>query len=859
MSTQNNYIKIKAKGISPLNEEECKVQIPLKNGELWEKVYNQTAKIESIINDFKQKTNEQIPEEYIKDWKSKNQSLNMNSEIKSLIKKEIPNLYLNNNLSCKNKPIQIGQLIIPDYIGKPFSNPFEIFVFHKKNKILKVQKYPQETIQENNLNYFNISSAYCNGGNSLFISGGETENFESIQKFWKIDLEDQEILTNSMLVGKKNHSIIFIPNNFVFIVGGNDLKTFYYDIKINEFISWIDLNKKRIEPALALVNNYLYCFENVNLNINSTRNDAFTIEKTDITSENPSWILIKPNINLLFGNQKFFGVINNNSNIIFIGGNMYNEDSFIENNNGNNKYNLKYDVNLNTIEPTDIPFKEYYIKEKTFLPYNENIDYILTDFNRFHPEVLFYQKNKNKLNLVKYESFNGNNVSNVYNKSFHDNKFNLDMPILSLLKNNNNKDIKNEDNKNNEIVNMKINEPSFVDINLDINDNIKQSQQFKPPEVNAYNPDVKISLNMPNLFDESKKDLKVNDIEKNEKISESRKKKEFQIEINNPNKNTKKIDSIEVEKKNNYNTGGIKDNLESDLNNNINDNNDMGNAKENTINKNNNLKGPNNPIQNIKTNKNTSYNYIDFNQKVSLKGVILGVKRDKKENKYSNSNKKDINQNSNNINENNKRMSYPPKNINNPQENINNNHKMYYPNGYKNSSNKVYQNLKSPHKNINRQKVNLGKSMNSLTIDYTKNVDIQGVIPGKKNKSKSKSINNNINSNYINKINNPNTNNNINSNLSKKNINNQNIVMIPSNNFNTFNLLNNNEDVKGKNNYLNEKDHKLNNINDNILVKNNFNYNLTYNNNLNIGIGSNGENKKIENNVYINRETDDKK
>ena len=859
MSTQNNYIKIKAKGISPLNEEECKVQIPLKNGELWEKVYNQTAKIESIINDFKQKTNEQIPEEYIKDWKSKNQSLNMNSEIKSLIKKEIPNLYLNNNLSCKNKPIQIGQLIIPDYIGKPFSNPFEIFVFHKKNKILKVQKYPQETIQENNLNYFNISSAYCNGGNSLFISGGETENFESIQKFWKIDLEDQEILTNSMLVGKKNHSIIYIPNNFVFIVGGSDLKTFYYDIKINEFISWMDLNKKRIEPALALVNNYLYCFENVNLNINSTRNDAFTIEKTDITSENPSWILIKPNINLLFGNQKFFGVINNNSNIIFIGGNMYNEDSFIENNNGNNKYNLKYDVNLNTIEPTDIPFKEYYIKEKTFLPYNENIDYILTDFNRFHPEVLFYQKNKNKLNLVKYESFNGNNVSNVYNKSFHDNKFNLDMPILSLLKNNNNKDIKNEDNKNNEIVNMKINEPSFVDINLDINDNIKQSQQFKPPEVNAYNPDVKISLNMPNLFDESKKDLKVNDIEKNEKISESRKKKEFQIEINNPNKNTKKIDSIEVEKKNNYNTGGIKDNLESDLNNNINDNNDMGNAKESTINKNNNLKGPNNPIQNIKTNKNTSYNYIDFNQKVSLKGVILGVKRDKKENKYSNSNKKDINQNSNNINENNKRMSYPPKNINNPQENINNNHKMYYPNGYKNSSNKVYQNLKSPHKNINRQKVNLGKSMNSLTIDYTKNVDIQGVIPGKKNKSKSKSINNNINSNYINKINNPNTNNNINSNLSKKNINNQNIVMIPSNNFNTFNLLNNNEDVKGKNNYLNEKDHKLNNINDNILVKNNLNYNLTYNNNLNIGIGSNGENKKIENNVYINRETDDKK
>ena len=855
MNTQNNYIRIKAKGISPLNEEECKVQIPLKNGELWENVYKQIVKIKSIINDFKQKTNEEIPEEYIKDWKTKNQSLNMNAEIKSLITKEIPNLYLNNNLSCKNKPIQIGQLISPDYIGKPFSNPFEIFVFHKKNKILKVQKYPQETIQKNNLNYFNISSAYCNGGNSLFISGGETENLESIQKFWKIDLEDQEILTTSMLVGKKNHSIIYIPNNFIFIVGGNDLRTFYYDIKMNEFISWVDLNKKTIEPSLALVNNYLYCFENVNLKINSMRNDAFILEKTDITSENPAWMLIKPNINLLFGNQKFFGTINNNNNIIFIGGNMYNEDSFIGNNNDNNKYNLKYDVNLNTIEPTNIPFKEYYLKEKTFLPYNENIDYILPDFNRFHPEVLFYQKNKNKLSLVKYESFNGNNVSNIYNKSFHDNKFNLDMPILSSLKNDN-KDIKNEDNNNNEIENMKINEPSFVDINLDINDNIKQSPQFKPPEVNAYNPDVKISLNMPNLFDESKKDLNVKDIDKIEKISECRKEKVFQIGINIPYKNSKKTDNIE-EKKNNDNIGGIKDNLKSEINNNINNNNDMRNPKESTINKNNNLKGPNNPIQDTKTNKNSSYNCIDFNQKVSLKGVILGVKRDKKDNKNSNSNKKDTNQNSNNINQNNKRMRDPPKNVNNPQENINNNHKMIYSNGYRNSSNKVYQNMKSPHKNINRQKVNLGKSMNTLTIDFTKNVDIQGVIPGKKNKSKSRNINNNINSNNINKVNNPN--NNINSNLSKKNINNQNMVMNPSNNFNSLNLLNSKENAEGKKNSLNEKDHKIYSTTDNILVKNNLNNNLTDNNNLKIGIKSNGENKKIESNVYINRETDDKK
>ena len=47
--------------------------------------------------------------------------------------------------------------------------------------------------------------------------------------------------------------MIFIPNNYVFIVGGNDRKTFYFNIENAEVCEWADLNKIRNEPALQRI------------------------------------------------------------------------------------------------------------------------------------------------------------------------------------------------------------------------------------------------------------------------------------------------------------------------------------------------------------------------------------------------------------------------------------------------------------------------------------------------------------------------------------------------------------------------------------------------------------------------------
>ena len=119
------------------------------------------------------------------------------------------------------KPLILKEEIIPELIGKPFNDPFEIFIFNKKNKILKIQKYDKNIIEKNNLDDYGISSSYCNGNNFLFISGGENKNLEISENFWKINLETQEIDSINMNP-KKDHSMLFIPGNYVFIVGGND-------------------------------------------------------------------------------------------------------------------------------------------------------------------------------------------------------------------------------------------------------------------------------------------------------------------------------------------------------------------------------------------------------------------------------------------------------------------------------------------------------------------------------------------------------------------------------------------------------------------------------------------------------------
>ena len=250
-------------GIEPINEEKVLIKIPLENGGFWVREYFQNDLIVNVINDFKSENHTDIPKDYFMDWKSKNEILKVTDPIRSLLYDKISYPLI------KKKPLTIQENgIIPQFIGKPSNNPFEIFIFKKDDKVLKTKKFEEKIINHLGLNEYGSSSAYCNGNNKLFISGGETKDNILINKLWIIDLNNNIISDPYTIHPKKNHSMIFIPQGYVFIIGGNDKKTFYFECQAQEIYEWADLNKERNEPALQRIGSTLYCFDNANKYIN---------------------------------------------------------------------------------------------------------------------------------------------------------------------------------------------------------------------------------------------------------------------------------------------------------------------------------------------------------------------------------------------------------------------------------------------------------------------------------------------------------------------------------------------------------------------------------------------------------------
>ena len=299
-------------------------------------------------------------------------------------------------------------------------------MFNIKEKKIKIHSYSEKIINNSELCYYNdLSSSYCNGNNFLFISGGEKKNKDIINKFWKIDLKNRIIYDPIYISPKKNHSMIFLPMNYIFIVGGNDKKTFYIDIENLETYEWADLKEERIEPSLIKISNCLYCFGNNEFN--KQKGEQFTIEKTVLNQENPEWELLIPQFgsslrNLKF-TQTFFGLAKNLDNdIIFLGGNIGPNDN--DNHEFKNNINYKYSINSNTLDISDIPYIQFFLNEKTFIKYNNNTDLILPNFDRKNPEVIFYIKNKRKIRKVGCKQ-KLNKISQRENNASFDSKYEL--------------------------------------------------------------------------------------------------------------------------------------------------------------------------------------------------------------------------------------------------------------------------------------------------------------------------------------------------------------------------------------------------------------------------------------------------
>lgn len=77
-----------------------------------------------------------------------------------------------------------------NFIGRPMANPFEIYIFDLIKKIIKRVKFAKEKVEALDLDKYGVNSAFCNGINHLFISGGiDQKTKEDINLFWDIDIE----------------------------------------------------------------------------------------------------------------------------------------------------------------------------------------------------------------------------------------------------------------------------------------------------------------------------------------------------------------------------------------------------------------------------------------------------------------------------------------------------------------------------------------------------------------------------------------------------------------------------------------------------------------------------------------------
>ena len=290
-----------------------------------------------------------------------------------------------NNL---NIPENIEEHIIAntDLIGKPAINKLKYYVYDKNTKILKLNNLSKEQIniingnknnqkkQKNTLKYFSRKTTYCNAENILFIYEGN--NFDEYNNDWQndcynsnffsINLKNNEIkLISNEFPKRFLHSMIFIPDKYIFILGGkNALEMLVYFIQKESQDYYIYphfLPFQLFEPSLITIDNkYLYAFENSGLFFHILRTNFLTISPFEE-------IQLKNDLSPI--NQKFFGVVRQKDYILFLGGQMINSENFLS------KYEFEFDIYLETLKKRKKNFELLDFCEKTLIPLG-NKEYI---------------------------------------------------------------------------------------------------------------------------------------------------------------------------------------------------------------------------------------------------------------------------------------------------------------------------------------------------------------------------------------------------------------------------------------------------------------------------------------------------
>ena len=376
------------------------------NIEIFSRPYPKETKFENIIKDLniKCKSNEKYYDILNNDlnYNIKNQILNISKTINEYREnEEEKNLYINIDVKgLRDISSNCDSYIYENIrvLGKIYFSPFELYIYNILENILRKVNISEEEINYSNIEKVTNITSFCHGINKLYLFGGK-ENNNLISYFWIIDLKQLKIKKlDSNTPSRKDNSLIYIPKKYVFIIGGqNEKSVYYFDTYKEKFFTYPNLENIFIKPALILIDNtFLYVFSNIE--------NKFLIEKTNLRKE-PKWEKIIPKIpeNIIVNQQNFSVCKSDYNSIIFIGGEVINDNKENENN------IFEFDLNNNQIYQSISKYFYYNLSEKTFIPFNEYKYFLFKNNSNRDLIIIYFDKKTNIIEEIRFENDNEKN------------------------------------------------------------------------------------------------------------------------------------------------------------------------------------------------------------------------------------------------------------------------------------------------------------------------------------------------------------------------------------------------------------------------------------------------------------------
>ena len=419
---ENQKLKSKKKIIDiEQNEYNYKLLDTLTNNIMKDKI-SSNCKLFELLNRHNLRTNADFIIEFENNFKIGYDRINdrFDDLIAEIFQNKVPDEI---NMNYTFKGLDIAEDIKREYIdsneiiGSAILDNQELFtiITYERDKE-KITPYYYKRKENEELIKFNLFTAFCNAKGCLYFSGGENEQTYDPDKtvakyndFFCVDLTKLNENNNKILIKELPnlieprtwHSMIYIPNKYIFIVGGSNTKSVeIYNIETNELIKDSELNETRSECTLCLVNNmYLYAFYGFLIHQEYNK----TIERCNLLKEERKWEYVEYKSSIDETNFKisFFGIsYYNNNDLLLIGGNDNGDEKYYNyiykiGENGENDEINEFNSNLNDSNSV--------FRDKLFMPIAEdrtvNIPLIIGEEIR----ILILDTNTGNITVQNYD------------------------------------------------------------------------------------------------------------------------------------------------------------------------------------------------------------------------------------------------------------------------------------------------------------------------------------------------------------------------------------------------------------------------------------------------------------------------